>query len=150
MLSLVLNLRVYRPRNQLNVGECLDLDGKMRTRRFAYTRTPLINSEKSLKCAYFSLISPSCVPLAAISRSLVIIFSVSPISIYRVTKLSAIKSIKSLIPIWILLLRKRLIKLLHAYRRSISFILSSVRYLILTNRRSIGFKIMLYLVTFIS
>jgi hypothetical protein len=85
--------------SQLNVGECLDLAGKMRTRQPAYARTPLFNSEKGLKYAHLLLISPSCVPLAAISRPLVIIFNVPPISICRVTKLSAIKSIESLIPI---------------------------------------------------
>jgi hypothetical protein len=70
MLNLVLNLRAYRPRNQLNVGDCLDLADRRCTRLPAYARIPLFGSEKGPKCAHFPLISPSCVPLAAISKSL--------------------------------------------------------------------------------
>jgi hypothetical protein len=59
----------------------------------AYTRTPLFDNEKGLKYMHFPLILPSCVPLAAISRPLIIIlFSVclrSPILIYRAMKSSA-------------------------------------------------------------
>jgi len=40
----------------------------------AHARIPFFNNEKGLKCKHFLLISLTCMPFAAIFKSLVIIF----------------------------------------------------------------------------